>query len=280
LPAITIAIVLANLAFTYQGFRDRYFFARYDFHIEPILRLRDYRRLVTSGFLHVNWVHFLFNMFALYSFSISVLYILGTVRFLIVYFGSLLAGNLLSLYIHRNHMGYRAVGASGAVAGVIFSSIVLFPQGEIGMLFIPVGIPSWLFGILFVLVSIFGISSRLGNVGHGAHLGGALCGLFLTLLIKPMEYPVNALLVITITIPGFAYIAWIVRREGAPRFGISFREWYRAQSEKRRAHEEEAIQKELDRLLEKVNEQGINALSDWERKRLHEISERRKKNRR
>ena len=141
---ISIIIIIANLIVSYKGFSDRNFYARYSFEVEKILIYKDYKRLITSGFLHVNWMHLIFNMLALYFFSGSLESYIGPVYYLIIYFSSLIGGELLSLFIHKNQGDYGSVGASGAISGIIFASIALFPGMRIGMLFLPISLPAWL----------------------------------------------------------------------------------------------------------------------------------------
>ncbi|HEX7015063.1 MAG TPA: rhomboid family intramembrane serine protease, partial [Cyclobacteriaceae bacterium] len=174
---VTLALIAANILISYKGFRDPAFFDRNLFEVGRVLHRREYGRLFMSGFLHVDWTHLLFNMFSLYSFSMIMERILGPVSILIIYFASLIGGDLLALFIHRNHPGYRAVGASGAVSGVIFAAIAIVPDIHVSLFLIPVGIPGWLFGICYVIYSMYGIRTSLGNIGHEAHLGGALVGL-------------------------------------------------------------------------------------------------------
>jgi membrane associated rhomboid family serine protease len=156
--------------------------------------------------------HLFFNMFALYSFSRGIGRVFGILDFVLIYFGSLIAGNLLSLYINRKNSGYRALGASGGVSGVIFSSILMFPGGSIAFLFFPIGIPSWLFGIGFILVSIYGIKSRLGNIGHDAHLGGAIAGVVISVLLEPVLLRARPLLIAALVVPAAAYLYLLVKR--------------------------------------------------------------------
>src|SRR6476659_2196847 len=99
---ITFLIIIANIIVSYNGFNNRRFYNRLVFQVEKILVYKDYKRLVTSGFLHVNWMHLLFNMFTLYLFGGSLESNLHTPQFLLIYFSALVGGNLLSLYIHRN----------------------------------------------------------------------------------------------------------------------------------------------------------------------------------
>ena len=122
-----IGIVLTLLigATSYKGFRDMGYFERYVFDVDKILIDKEYRRLISSGFLHGGWFHLGLNLIALISFSAAVESQLGPGLFTLIFFVSLIGGNLLSLYIHRNHGDYSALGASGAVSGIIASSIIL-----------------------------------------------------------------------------------------------------------------------------------------------------------
>jgi membrane associated rhomboid family serine protease len=123
-------------------------------------------------------------MYSLYSFGSYIEQYFGMGTFLGIYFAGMLGGNLVSLYLHRREP-YRALGASGGVCGVIFASIFLLPGGSVYLFFVPIPIPSWLFAIVFVAFSLYGARSQLGHIGHDAHLGGALIGLFTATLIYP-----------------------------------------------------------------------------------------------
>ena len=210
--AFTVVLMVANGIFSFRGFSNRLFREKYLFHVGSILGDNEYYRLLTSGFLHANIPHLAFNMLALYSFSQGIGQVIGILDFVLLYFGSLLAGNLLALQINRNNPGYRALGASGAVSGVIFASILMYPGGSISFLFLPIAIPSWLFGIGFVLVSIYGIRSGLGNLGHEAHLGGAIAGVLISLLIEPRLVLTRPLLLAALIVPSAAYLILLVKR--------------------------------------------------------------------
>lgn len=149
------------------------FFKNYKFEIDKVLIYKEYKKLLTSGFLHVGWTQLVFNMVSLYGFSGLFENKIGGGKFLIIYFESLIGGSLLSLFVHRNHGDYSAVGASGAISGIIFASIALFPEMGFGFLGLPFSIPTWLYEILYISYSIYGIKSSKDNIGHDAHLGGA-----------------------------------------------------------------------------------------------------------
>ncbi len=210
--AFTVILIVANGIFSFRGFSNRRFLERYLFDVGSILGRNEYFRLFTSGFLHANIPHLVFNMLALYSFSQGIGRVIGILDFVLIYFGSLIAGNILALQINRNNPGYRALGASGAVSGVIFASILMYPHGSISFLFLPIAIPSWLFGIGFVAISIYGIRSGLGNLGHEAHLGGAIAGVLISLLIEPRLLVTRLWLVAALIIPSAAYLFLLVKR--------------------------------------------------------------------
>jgi len=111
---VFILIVVITLV-SYKGFTNHLFFDSYKFEVDRILVNKDYKRLITSGFLHVSWTHLIFNIFGLYVFSEIVQVTLGSLNFLIIYFASLLGGELLSLLVHKNEGDYSSVGASGAI---------------------------------------------------------------------------------------------------------------------------------------------------------------------
>jgi membrane associated rhomboid family serine protease len=207
---VTLIIIIANGLISYKGFNDRYFFERNLFQIDKVLQGKEYGRFFMSGFLHGDWGHLIFNMISFYSFANSLEGFLGPIKFLIIYFASLLGGDILALIIHKNHGYYRAVGASGAVCGVIFAAIALFPGIEIGFLFIPVPIPGWIFGIGYALYTIYGIKSSAGNIGHEAHLGGALIGLTTAIIFEPLALEKNLYPIIFISIPSLLFVIILI----------------------------------------------------------------------
>ena len=143
------------------------------FDNQVISQRKEYFRLISSGFLHADWMHFAFNMFSLYSFGNHIEKYYTATNLLLIYFASIVGGNVLSLILYRNTL-YRAIGASGGVCGVIYASIFMIPGGSIMILPIPFPIPSWVYAILFLLISFYGMRSARDNVGHVAHIGGAL----------------------------------------------------------------------------------------------------------
>ncbi|KIX20031.1 protease [Flavobacterium sp. 316] len=196
---LLIVIIGITALVSYKGFNDFDFFRKYEFHIGSI-RAGEQIRMITSGFLHGDIMHLAFNMITLYFFAPYVLANLGDVYFLYVYFGSMIAGSLLTLYLHKNDYSYRAIGASGAVMGVIYSAILLNPNMTLGLYFI-IPIPGYLFGIGYLLYSIYGMKAKRDNIGHTAHFGGAIGGYLITLMREPALLQTNTKMVILLTIP-------------------------------------------------------------------------------
>jgi membrane associated rhomboid family serine protease len=197
---ILLIIIIANVIASIKGFSDRLFFDKYKFQIGAIKR-GEKVRMLTSAFLHVDYIHLILNMYVLYIFAPILIIKLGIVKFLILYIGSLFAGNLLTLSYHKNELYYSAVGASGAVAGVIYGAILLNPNMSLIMFPLPIPIPAYIFGVGYLLYSIYGMKKQLGNIGHSAHLGGAIGGYALMLLLYPEVFVQNKTIVLLLGVP-------------------------------------------------------------------------------
>jgi membrane associated rhomboid family serine protease len=196
----TIVIIAANVLISMKGFNDLSFFEKYKFNIAGIRR-GEHIRMFSSAFLHADFSHLLFNMLTLYFFAPVVISSIGVTFFVILYVVSLLVGNLLSFYFHKDEYHYSAIGASGAVMGVLYSAILFYPDMGLYLFFIPIAIPAWLFGMGYLLYSIYGMKKRLGNIGHDAHVGGALGGYVLTLLFAPSLFETSLWIVGLLAIP-------------------------------------------------------------------------------
>ena len=196
----TIIIIAANVIISLKGFKDFTFFEKYKFNIAGIQR-GEQVRMFSSGFLHVDTMHLFFNMFTLFFFANVVINNVGVGKFVIIYLASLIVGNLLSFYLHKKEYHYSAVGASGAVTGVLYAAILLYPNMGLYLFFIPIAIPAWIFGLVYLLYSIYGMRKRLGNIGHDAHFGGAIAGYALTLLFVPSLFETSLWIIIVLAVP-------------------------------------------------------------------------------
>jgi|TARA_B110000285_G_scaffold233905_1_gene309115 membrane associated rhomboid family serine protease len=184
IPFVSLVIIGVNILVTVTGFKKETFFLKYHFQISKI-HAGEYIRLLSSGFLHVSTTHILFNMVTFYFFVNFAVEALGDFAFIALYFGSLLCGNLFAYFFHYNEPHYSAVGASGAVTGVLFSALLLYPSIELMLFFIPIPIPGYLFGIGYMLYTLYGMQVQKDQIGHTAHFGGALGGIIITIALVP-----------------------------------------------------------------------------------------------
>ena len=180
----TLLLIAATVVVTLIGFKDRAFFERYKFNIAAIKK-GEKVRLLSSGFLHADVNHLLFNMLTLYFFAPVVVAYFGALLFVCIYLVALLCGSWLSFVFHKQEPYYSAIGASGAVTGVLYAAILLNPTMSLYLFFVPIPIPAWLFGVGYLLYSIYGMVNRRDNIGHDAHFGGAIAGYVLTLFFAP-----------------------------------------------------------------------------------------------
>jgi membrane associated rhomboid family serine protease len=188
-----------NAIISFKGFEDQFFFRKYQFHVGSI-RAGEQIRMISSGFLHADIAHLAFNMITLYFFAPIVSQTLGDFSFILIYFASLICGSLLTMVFHGNEYSYTAVGASGAVTGVLYSAILMYPNMTLGIFGI-IPMPAYLFGIGYLLYSIYGMRAKRDNIGHTAHIGGAIGGYVITLLKEPSLLQDNLLMVILLAIP-------------------------------------------------------------------------------
>lgn len=263
-------LILVTVAVSYAGFRNPRVEEKYIFRPESILAGKEYYRLVTSAFLHAGWGHLLWNMVSLYLFGGTLELSLGRTDFLLIYFGAVIGGNLLSLYVHRHH-DYLAYGASGGVCGVIFAYILLFPGAGI-MLYFAVPIPGWLYAIGFMVGSFVALKQAKDNIGHDAHLGGAIVGLLIAAALQPQAVAYNwkiFLLVLGLAILLLIYL-WLnpLLLPTPSFFNPPFRVRNRQSNLPR--HKQDNLQ--VDAILDKIAKRGVDSLTAEERALLESVS--------
>jgi len=182
---ILVVMVAVSLAGLYMSPRiiEQSLFRPYWF-----LRRRQYETIVTSGFVHADLPHLLFNAFTFFFFAFQVERQIGSARFAALYLFGLVASDIGTYFNHRNDQNYASLGASGAISAVLFASIVYFPWQKLIILPIPLPIPAPLFAIGYVAYSWYAARQARGRINHDAHLGGALAGLVFVLLTDPGAY--------------------------------------------------------------------------------------------
>ncbi|WP_456429931.1 rhomboid family intramembrane serine protease [Rhodocaloribacter sp.] len=187
-PVTLLLLVINVMVSGYALLMDQSLIDRLAFKPRRIREHGEYYRFVTGGFVHVGLGHLAFNMLTLYFFGPYLEYVVGSGRFLLIYFGSEMAAHAVTMVLQRKNPKYSAVGASGAISGLVFAYCLFNPFSRIG-LFFAVWIPAWLFAVGFVVVSVVAMRRReagaAGGLAHEAHLGGALGGVVLTILLEP-----------------------------------------------------------------------------------------------
>ena len=151
-------------------------------------RRKEYHTIVTSGFVHGDLMHLIFNMMTFYFFAFNLERYIGTLWFVILYAAGLLISHLGTYFKHKREPDYACLGASGAISAVLFASIVFFPNQSLFIIPIPIPIPAPLFAIGYLAYSYYASKQAQGRINHDAHLGGALTGLAFVALVAPGEY--------------------------------------------------------------------------------------------
>tara|TARA_Y100000782_G_scaffold115422_1_gene158293 strand:+ start:23375 stop:24031 length:657 start_codon:yes stop_codon:yes gene_type:complete len=207
---------------------------------------------------------------AIYSFGEYCISIFGVVNFFVLYFSSLIGGNLLSLYVHRNHGKYRALGASGAGFGLSFATIVYDPFSEISFFFMSDGIDAWIIGSLLIFISIIGVKRQAGNIGHDAHLGGAIVGMLLTLAFAPQHMLHSPWTLLLLGIPSIGFVIFIIKN---PSYLMvdSFAIKPHFNSRHLRV-ETSSKEEEVNRILDKISKKGYDKLTAKEKAKLEQLS--------
>lgn len=149
---------------------------------------RDYATLLTSGFVHADVAHLLFNLITYWSFAFPLERVMGELRFEVLYFTGLLVSNIGTTVKHRNDPNYASLGASGAILAVLFAAIVYFPHQRLIFLFFPIPIPAPMFAVIYLVYSYWSSARARGRINHDAHIFGALTGLAFAAVTAPERF--------------------------------------------------------------------------------------------
>lgn len=189
---MTFIFLIAIAAFSIPFFLNRSAFYKFTFSPYFIVRQKEWYRFLTHGFIHADWMHMLMNCLVLYSFGDHVeqyyRIVFGSksiILYNILFFGGIILSSIPSFFKHKNDSNYHSVGASGAVSSVVFASILFDPTAKLYLMFIPIGIPAFIFGIFYLIYSAYMAKQNADNIGHDAHFWGAVFGFVFTLVLKP-----------------------------------------------------------------------------------------------
>ncbi|GAB4045921.1 rhomboid family intramembrane serine protease [Spirosoma litoris] len=194
--SITIIIIIITVIVSVLAWRDYSLMERFIMNPYRVTHKGEYYRLITSGFLHADWGHLLFNMISFYFFAgfiEQLFYYLfggnGAIYLIGFYIAAIVVSDIPTFLKHRNDPGYNSLGASGGVAAIIFATILFRPLTPIYLFFIPIGIPGFIFGPLYLAYSYYESRRGMGNINHDAHFYGALFGVLFMIIVYPQVLP-------------------------------------------------------------------------------------------
>lgn len=275
--SLTVLTLLILIGLTsLRGHRSTDFRTRWLFDAEGIRLRREYHRFVTGCGLHADFPHFAFNAITIYLFGTSLALAWGPAWMLIVFFVSVLTGSLLTYWINR-YKDHRALGASGGACGLVFAFILTHPGAGVSLGFIPIFMPGWIYAILFIGGSYIAHRRKQDNIGHAAHLGGAVGGALLMMLRSPG---------LLATAPWTTWLSLILLSGACACLvllphGFSKRNLTRGSGDHRpnlryqrydELNPDLVNRRRLDALLDKIADDGPDSLSVKERRELDALS--------
>jgi membrane associated rhomboid family serine protease len=195
--SITLIIISITALVSFNCFSNRSLFDKLKFNAYAVAQQKQWYRLFSHALVHGDWMHLGVNMFVLWSFGSSVeryftayFGFKGTVLFIILYLGGVAFASVSALIKHKDNYYYNSVGASGAVGAVLFASILLNPMSSIYLFFIPIGIPAFIFGPMYIAYEVYMAKRYNDNIAHDAHYWGAVFGFILPILFEPKLFVV------------------------------------------------------------------------------------------
>jgi membrane associated rhomboid family serine protease len=184
--SITLIIIFLTIAASFYAWEKPELYEKWMMYPYRVKRNNEYHRMLTSGFIHSGYGHLAFNMLSLYFFGKTVELNMTPIIFTLFYLLALVVSDIPTFLKQQNNPGYRSLGASGAVAAVIFSSILVRPDKNIGFLFLPgIEISGFIFGIMYLIYSYYQAKNSTDNIAHEAHFYGAVFGILFTVILYP-----------------------------------------------------------------------------------------------
>ncbi|MDX5346085.1 MAG: rhomboid family intramembrane serine protease [Hymenobacteraceae bacterium] len=194
--SLTLILIIITSAISIYAWQNHNLLNKWILHPYSVYTKNTWFQFLTSGFLHADWTHLLFNMFSFFFFGSVVEVVLiseygyttGILLFLAFYLGGIIVSDIPTYLKHKHNPAYRALGASGGVAAIIFSSILFYPINDI-CLYGLLCVPGFILGILYLIYSYYQSKRMSDNINHDAHFYGAVYGVVLTLILVPSAGP-------------------------------------------------------------------------------------------
>jgi membrane associated rhomboid family serine protease len=187
---VAIVIFLSTIGISlYAMYKNHGLFHSMILNPYKVYYQKQYQLLITSGFIHADLMHLMFNMFTFYFFGFQLEQAIGSVNFAIIYFVSMILSDVSTVIKKRNDYNYGSLGASGAISGVVFASVMVAPTAKIMVMPIPVPLPAYIYAVLYLVWSYFASKKSMDTINHEAHFWGALVGVILMIILIPGIIP-------------------------------------------------------------------------------------------
>ena len=184
--SMTLVLVILTIAASFYAWSKPEIYEKWMMYPYRVKCNKEFYRFITSGFIHSGYAHLGFNMISFYYFGKYVEMVFGPVTFVLLYLIGIIVSDIPTFLKQQNNPGYRSLGASGGVAAIVFSSILLNPLSKIGFVFLPgIEISGFIFGLGYLMYSYYQAKNSSDNIGHEAHFYGALFGVVFTIIIFP-----------------------------------------------------------------------------------------------
>jgi membrane associated rhomboid family serine protease len=182
---VAVVILVITIGATLFVFSNEAYFGKWMLRPYDVSRGKNYYTLLTSALIHKDWMHLFFNVFSFVFFAFRLEQNLGHWQFGVLYILSMVLSDIPSVIKHKDDPGYRSLGASGAVSAVVFGSILFDPLSTITIMVLPIPMPAYVFGVLYLVYCHFASKQARDHVNHDAHLFGALSGIVITIILHP-----------------------------------------------------------------------------------------------
>jgi membrane associated rhomboid family serine protease len=180
---VASALFALNIVLSLMAFYNERMYSEFMLHPYSVARGQKLWTVITSGFIHRDWSHLLFNMLSFYFFAFQLEAILGHWQFALLYMASLILSDLPSVSKHKDDFWYHSLGASGAISAVVFSFILFNPLTKMIIFPIPIPIPALLYGVVYLVYCVYASKQSRDSINHDAHFFGAISGIMITILL-------------------------------------------------------------------------------------------------